>query len=229
MYWRLYNTNLLLYVCQYVIDFKHKTIIKKYIAAIGGNIAIAAIKDAEMSGTTNVMGKNMFLQQRYILPNYFMQSITNNGKIYFKQIANNGEYDMIVQGSKVQLDNETKEALNEESALINETYFLAHQYVFSYKGKVSMGENETYSVEIKSPTGKLQTNYYDTKTGLKIKASQVEASPTGNTTVNTFYKEYKEYNGVKIATEITIDQGPVKGYKLVDIKLNTDLKVENLR
>jgi hypothetical protein len=205
-----------------------EAIIKKYIAAIGGTSAIAAIKDADITGITNVMGKDMYLQQRYILPNYFMQSITNNGKIYFKQITNNGEYQMIIQGTKQPVDDATKEELNEEAVLINENYFISNHYTLVYKGKENINENETYILGIKSPTGKFQTNYYDVTTGLKVKASQVEESPTGNITVNTFFKDYKEFNGIKIPTVISIDQGPIKGYKLTDVKINTGLKIENI-
>lgn len=58
---------------------------------------------------------------------------------------------------------------------------------------------------------------------------QQEVGPMGKVNVTTLYKEYKEYNGVKIPVQVLIDFGVMKQeISITEVKINAGLSASDL-
>lgn len=208
-----------------------ESIIQKSAAAMGGK-AVPGIKDVEMNGTASVMGQTLDFTQKYILPDNFMQVISMQGMAMMKQMAKSGVYSASQQGMNKELKDDDKEELDEEAALVAENYYLSHKgYSFTVKGIEQVDGKDAYAVEIKSPKGRTFTNYYDVATSFKVKmAVEQDAGPAGKVMVQTYYQEYKPYNGVEIPVKMLIDQGQFKlNLDVKEVKLNQGLKADDFK
>ncbi len=209
-----------------------ESIIKKYITALGGENAIAAIKDVDMSGTAKIDGAPMdfSVNQKYILPNYFTMTMAAGPMTLFSQSVKNGTYAKSQQGQNVPVEDDEKEELDEEAFFVNEIYYQKNNYTYTVKGIESVDGKDAYAVEVKSAKGRMFTNYYDVETGLKVKNAHIEdAGPQGKLNLYTTYGNYKTYNGVQIPTQIVSFVGVKISINLTDIKLNTSMKAEDLK
>lgn len=209
-----------------------ESIVKKYIAAIGGDAAIAAVKDADMSGTAKIDGVpvDLAVSQKYILNTHFAMSMSAGPMTLFSQSVKNGVYAKAQQGQTMPVEDEEKEELDEEAALVSEVHYLKNNYTFTAKGIETLDGKDVYAVEVKSAKGREFTNYYDVATGLKVKESHVEdAGPQGKMTLYTTFGEYKAYNGVMLPTQMVSFVGMKIAVTLKDIKINGGLKAEDLK
>jgi zinc protease len=208
-----------------------ETIIANALKASGGS-ALANIKDVTTSGTASVMGQSLAFGQKYIVPGVFVQTISMQGMTIMKQMAKNGTYSVMQQGSEQPLKDDDKEELEEESNLISEAYFVKKGgYVYTVKGIESIDGKDAYVVAIKSPKGREFTNYYDVASGLKAKMTvSQEAGVNQKMLVHTYYKAYKSYNGVQLPVKMLIDQGQLKiDLSITEVLVNQGLKVEDIK
>ncbi len=209
-----------------------ENIINKYLTAIGGNIAIAALKDLEMSGSAKIDGAPMdfAVSQKYILPNYFSMSMSAGAMVLFSQSAKNGVYVKSQQGQTIPVEEDEKEELDEEANFVNENVYLKNNYKFNVKGIETIDAKEVYAVEITSAKGRVFTNYYEVESGLKVKNSHIEdAGPQGKMNLYTTFGNYKTFNGIQVPTEIVSFVGVKITMNIKDVKINSGLKIEDIK
>jgi len=204
-----------------------ESIINKAIAARGGD-KLKDIKDVELNGSLAVQGMNLSFTQKYVLPNNFIQTISMQGMVFQKQMAKTGVYSASQQGQTTPVEEDDKEELDEEAALIEETYYSTHNYTYTLKGIESVDGKDAYAVEVKSSKGRTVTNYYDVATSLKVKTTQQKEMQGQKFLIQSYYPEYKVYNGVQIPTKIILDQGGQKlTINVTEVKVNQGLKTDD--
>lgn len=208
-----------------------ESILKKAIEAQGGQAAMAAVKDVSMSGSASVMGQNLEFNQRYILPNGYLQTISMGGMALSKQLAKNGVYSVSQQGQEAPLKDEDKEELDEAAAMFLEPFLQSKPgYVFTLKGVEQIEGKDAYNLEIKSPKGRSFTFYYDVTSGLRVKEVRTQESPAGKATIQITNTEFKTVNGVKIPVKQLFDTGQFKiNIEITDVKMNQGLKLDDLK
>ncbi len=208
-----------------------ESILKKSIEAQGGEAAIAAITDVSTNGTASVMGQELSFSQKYVLPSGFVQSISAGGMVIMKQSVKEGKYSISMQGAEQPVEDKDKEDLQETASLFLERYMLKKGgYTYAAKGIEQVEGKDAYAVEIKSPSGRTFTYYYDLASGLRVKESKTEEAEGNSIVVSVTNKEFKTINGVKIPVKLTIDQGPLKiNIDITDLKVNQGLKVEDIK
>jgi hypothetical protein len=154
------------------------------------------------------------------------------GNVLQKELLKDGKYSAQAQGAEQPVKDETKEQINEEAAIVAEAYQLRTTgYSFTIKGIEQVDGKDSYVVEVKSPSGKTSTNYYDISSGLKVKdAKEEDGGPSGKVVIQNFYKEYKSFNGILLPVKTMIDQGQLKlEMQVSDVKLNKGLKAEDIK
>jgi hypothetical protein len=184
-----------------------------------------------MNGTASVMGQNLLLSQKMIIPSSYLQSIAAGPMVVQKQLMKNGTFSQSQQGQEVPLKDDDKEKMEEDGAFFTEAYMLKQKgYVFTVKSIEQVDGKDANVIEIKSPKGRLFTNYYDVVSGLLVKNLVTQETPQGKAVVTTFTSNYKTFNDVKIATKIVIDYGQYKiDVTMNDIKVNQGLKAEDIK
>jgi len=212
------------------VSITAESVLKKAIDAMGGEKAIAAIKDITIDAAVNIQGNELGASQQVIVGNAYSYALLYQGMALQKEMVKNGEYSRSLQGNSQPVDEKTKEELNEKAAYFTESYMLQHDYKFKVSGIEAVDGKDAYAIEITTPTGRNITNYYDVQSGLKVKSVTTRDMGGAPTTVQTLYKDYQPKGGVKIATKVSVDLGRfVQDIELKDVKINTGLKADDIK
>jgi hypothetical protein len=67
------------------------------------------------------------------------------------------------------------------------------------KGKEKVGGRDAWVLEAVPEAGKPELHYYDTETGLLLKINSEQSNPQGAFRADTFFEDYREVEGVKMA------------------------------
>jgi zinc protease len=209
-----------------------QSILAKAAAAVGTAEAIAAVKDIDMSGEASVMGQSLAVTQKQILPATFMTAISVGPMAIQKKLLKDGKYSISQQGQTREAKPQDIEEINENAAFFSEAYMLKQPgYKFEVTGIEKVEGSDAYGLNVKTTAGREYTNYYDVATGLKVKSTNVEdAGPAGKVTVQSYYKDYKAFNGIQIPTTMIVDQGQLKvNMTFKEVKVNSGLKAEDIK
>jgi predicted Zn-dependent peptidase len=206
------------------------SIIQKAIDAVGGEKKISEVKDLLMTGIVSIMGTEINYTQKIVFPSAYSSELEVQGMVVQKDMISNGKYTRIAQGAEQPVDDKVKEELNERAAFSTELYMLKNNYKFNLKGIEAVDGKDAYVVAVTSPLGRTFTNYYDTKTGYKLKTSAERETPMGQLTIQTYFKKYDEWKDVKIPTKIFVDLGRfTQEINIAEVKVNSGLKAEDIK
>ncbi|MDQ6610378.1 MAG: insulinase family protein, partial [Bacteroidota bacterium] len=208
-----------------------ESILQKAINAYGGDAAIAAIKDVQLTGTTSVMGSDVTVIQKNVLPSTYLQEMNMKGMVIQKKVLKDGKYSSMAQGQQQPVEAKDREEMNEDAALFIEPYLLKQKgYNYNIKAIEKVDGKDAYALGVKTPAGREYTNYYDVASGLLVKKSMTQEAMGQQMNINVSIGDYKPFNGVQIPTRIVTDLGMIKfDVKFTDIKVNAGLKAEDIK
>lgn len=202
-----------------------QTVINNYINAIGGEKNISKIKDLSIVMNATIQGMGIEMKSYQKTPNKYMMQIGMGEMIFQKMV-----YDGIkgrssgMQGTK-DLQGEELEELQYQSIMFIETQYDKLGFKTTLKGVEAVDGKEAYVLEITSPKGSKSTEYFDVKSGLKLRSVRSVDSPQGPITQTTDYADYKDVKGVKFPHEINQTAGPqLFKMKVKSIEVNKKLK-----
>ena len=203
-------------------------VINNYLNAIGGADKIKAIKDYSYVASGNVQGQQIAYVREYKAPDHMllMISLAASKQVLQKVLINGNNISLSAMGQQHEIDSATKERLKEEAMPFPETEFLNPSYQLTLKPMIAdVDGKETYVVEVKSAAGTEMNEYFDTKTGLKVK----KESTTQNGNSSITYGDYKEVNGIMVPYSETLSQGIDIPLKATDVKINSGLKDDDFK
>lgn len=209
-----------------------ESILSKSILAQGGEAAMEAIKDVAIDGTASVMGQQLAISLKYVMPDGYLQTLSAGGVSVSKQLTREGKvYSIVQQGMEQPLQEEDKEELKESAGLFLESYMLKKgDYEFSLKGIEQVDGRDAYNLEVKSALGRVFNLYYDVKSSLKVKEERTQDGPNGKSKATISFTEYGTFNGVKIPVKQVLDLGQFKLLiETPSVKINQGLKMEDLK
>ncbi len=193
-------------------DVTAKSVLEKYITAVGGQKAVADVKSLFLTGTTNVPGAPAPLTyiNKTDASGKLLVELTMSGMSMMKQVVNGNTGFMAQQGQKMNLEGEMLEDMKGIAHPFPEVNLLKKEGI-TLKGIESQDGKECYAVV----NGKT-TSYYEVATGLKV--ADVTATPQGSTAIT--YKDYRDVKGVKIPYNYVMNVGFDLDIKISDIKVN---------
>lgn len=180
-----------------------KSIIEKYIDAIGGKGSLENIESYAMNAAAEMQGMQLELQLKKTANNQFMQDIKMMGNSMTKQVLNNDKGYVVMQGQRKDLSEEEIQKIKEEAALFPELNFLSSDNV-SLEGSEMVGDKKAY--KIKATEGK--TIFYDAETGLKLKEVNVIEMQGQQMQQTLIYDDYKDVSGVLFPFKLSQSMGP---------------------
>jgi predicted Zn-dependent peptidase len=202
-----------------------QTVLNNYINAIGGEKNIAKIKDISIIMNATIQGMGIEMKSYQKAPNKYMMQIGMGEMIFQKMV-----YDGIkgrasgMQGTQ-DLQGEDLEDLQYQALMFIETQYDKLGFKTTLKGIDNIDGKEAYVLEITNPKGSKSTEYFDVKTGLKLRSVKTADTPQGVITQTSDYADYKEVKGVKFPHEINQTAGPQNfKMKVKSIEVNKKLK-----
>jgi len=198
-----------------------KNVVKKYLDAIGGEDKLAAIKRIKIIAVASVQGLDLQQTDTYRAPNTFSQEVIvpNYDNSVFSHIDING--DSVLASEKdthLHLGSIDKSILKEKHKIFPELDYNKPGYNLQLAPMLQIFNNQfVYLVTVTIPAGVKIKNYYDQKTGFKVKS---EVAVPGNTP--TDFEDYREVkDGIMIPyTEQTQSLGQPIDFKVKNAEIN---------
>ena len=197
-----------------------KTVIDAYVAAIGGDKAVKAVKSIAYTGSTTIPQAPMPLSYSSKMDSKGRMmvelSMAGMGSI-MKQVVNGNTGYMMQQGQKKVLEGEELAKMKESAVLFNET-LLATKTGVTISGIEQMNGSDAYAV-VDGDT----TYYFDVKSGLKTAESSTEEQGGQKMTRVTNFNDYRVVKGVKVPFNTIMNVGFELDIKMSDVKINEDV------
>jgi zinc protease len=208
-------------------NLKPIDVINNFIKVTGGIAAWQAINDAVVEMQTSMQGQTLTVTTKKKMPNKSLEEVSMMGNVMQKKVFDGTSGYMMAMGQKQEFDTTEIEDAKEDANFLNEAAFLNDSYKMSILGTEEVNGSLAYIIKIISPRGHVTTNFYDIKSGLKVKSTVTQDSPQGVMTASTEFEDYKDINGVKYPHTYKIQQGPMPMLmKVTDVKINSGLKDE---
>lgn len=193
-----------------------KTVIDKYVAAVGGEKAIKTVKTIATTGTTSIPQAPAPLTYTSKSDNKGNISVelAMGGMSLMKQVANQKGGYAIQQGQKKAIEGKDLEEMKESAIPFSET-LLATKAGVTVSGIEPINNSDAYAVVYGNTT-----HYFDVASGLKTAEAKTSEQAGKKMTATTYYNEYKEVKGVKVPFNIVMNIGIELNIKVSDIKIN---------
>ena len=197
-----------------------KTVIDSYVAAIGGDKAVKAVKSIAYTGSTTIPQAPMPLSYSSKMDSKGRMmvelSMAGMGSI-MKQVVNGNTGYIMQQGQKKVLEGEELAKMKENAVLFNET-LLGSKAGVTISGVEPINGADAYAV-VDGDT----TYYFDVKTGLKTAESSTEEQGGQKMTRVTNFNDYRDVKGVKVPFNTIMNVGFELDIKMSDVKINEDV------
>ncbi len=206
-------------------DVTGKDIIKKYIKARGGMEKLQSVNDmvTRMSVSAGPQKLGGVVYQKK--DQKFKLELSMQGQVFQTQILNGDVGAVSMMGNTQKLEGKQLESLRDQAKIFNELDYLNGKYTLEVKAMEKVNGSDAYKVIVTSPDGKKETEYYDVKSGLKVKSIGSMETPQGAITQTAELSEYKEFGGIKFPTKTIQSVGPqVMNMTLESVEINKGIE-----
>lgn len=187
-------------------------VMKKYIAAIGGEKAINSIKDIKTvsKGILSVQGQEipLTITEMKKSPSKMKSMVEGMGMVFSKEVFDGIKGYAEQQGQRAEMGADEIASSKEKADIAADLHPEKYGIKRTLKGMDQVNGADAYVLEAVNTKGDKTTEYYDTKTGYLVK--RVETSPEGPQSVEyANYKEVAGANGYKVPYTIKLAAGPM--------------------
>jgi zinc protease len=201
-----------------------KSVIEKYITAIGGQTAVAGIKDFYMEVEGSVQGQDMSMVVQKKLPNKLFTSVNVSGMGEVQKMVFDGIKGLSSSmGNEQVLEGEATKQLEAQSSIIGEIEYLKDLEKLTFEGTEVIDGQNCNVLTIQNAVGEAK-EYYSIASGLKIRQINEMETPMGATTITIDYKDYKKVGDIMFPHTLKQDMGVMAMELTVKtIKMNQNL------
>ncbi len=178
-------------------------VLNKFIEATGGKEAYAKVTSRVVNGAMEIAAQNIkgTITAYTKAPNMMFVSVDIPGvgviERGYNGDANVGWEKSAIQGTRLlkgdELDRVKQEAMTQSDLEWKKLYKDA-----KVVGSEKLGDDDCYKVEMTTNAGKLETRYYDKKTGLLNQTTMDMETPQGVVKVTAKVSDYRDIDGVKV-------------------------------
>ena len=201
-------------------------VLETYIKAVGGAEALQKVKSLKVVMDAEIRGQKITFTNIKKSPNKSFTAVTMGGTMEMsRQVYDGTNLTKLQAGNKLPTsESEVKDAAY--SSLIFPELSYEKMGVSTKLGAIEkVGDSYAYAVDIVLPSGTKSTEYFDTKTGLKVRQVQYRATPQGEMTQTSDLNDYSEEDGVLMPHSITLNMGPMKmEAKVTSVEINKDVE-----
>ena len=193
----------------------------------------ASVKDVAYKGKVNIMGQALDFDQKVIKNEAFQMKVSMGPMVVLEQSKVGDVYSSKQQGAELPLNEETKAELNNQAKIFTEIAFLNNaDYKATVTGIEKVNGKDAYVVKFTdAKTNRTEELFFDKADAYLVKSSKFqEGGPAGSMKVDTYYSDFKAYDGVKLPSKVVIDMGQFKQeIVLTDIKVNGGLTKDSFK
>jgi len=181
-----------------------KDVVSNYVKAIGGKEKLEKVNDVTTKMGMTMQGMNIEIISKQKSPNKMSVETLMGGNVMSKQVCN-GVKAMVKspQGSQELTGANLEEMLNQSTMNI-ELHLDQMKITPELKGAEDVDGQPAWKVQMTSPSGKNTVDFYDKKSGLRVKT----IAQQGQMSVITLYSDYRAVEGVLFPFKLKQSAGP---------------------
>lgn len=204
-------------------DVTAKSVLEKYLTAIGGQKAVADVKTIMTKSSGTIQGTALELTTKVSAENKMAVEMKAMGMTMMKQVVNaTGGY-MVQQGQRKDFTADELKDMKASAYPFEELNFLNDSSI-TLGGVENINGADAYAVK----NGKT-TYFYDVKSGLKIAEAKEMEQMGQKMTQTTNYADYKEVKGVKVPHKTTLNIGVELEMTTSEVKINEGVTEEDFK
>lgn len=204
-------------------DVSAKSVLEKYINAIGGQKALSEVKTIMTTSSGTIQGTALEMTAKVSSSNKMAVEMKAMGMSLMKQVVNeNGGY-MVQQGQRKDLTGEELAEMK-SSAVPFEELNLLNKTDLALGAVENINGADAYAIK----NGKT-TYYFDVKSGLKVGEAKEMEQMGQKMTQTTYYADYKEVKGIKFPHKTTLNIGMELELITSDVKINEGVTEEDFK
>ncbi|MEQ9229408.1 MAG: insulinase family protein, partial [Cyclobacteriaceae bacterium] len=189
-------------------------VLKNYLDAIGGKEKLAEVKNMKMTMEASVMGQTINMEITKAAPNKSLSKVMMGGNVVQTEVFDGEKGKQSGMGGERVIEGEEAEDKVFEAAMFSELLFLDGNATLT--SVETIDGKDAYGIEIKLPSGKTSTRYYDAESGLLVRVAQSVEGPQGAMVLSSDYSDYKEYGGILMPSAMKI---PMNAQMKMDVKV----------
>lgn len=200
-----------------------KSVLEKYLAAIGGQKAVADVKSIFTTSSGTVQGMALEMTSKVTTNNQMVVEMKAMGTTMMKQVINETGGYIVQQGQRKDITGDDLKDMQagaipfEELTLVNNKELAL--------GKIeSVNGSDAYTIK----NGKT-TYYFDVKSGLKVAEAKELEQAGQKMTQMTYYSDYKEVKGVKVPFKTLLNIGVDLELSTSEVKINEGVTPEDFK
>lgn len=180
-------------------------VVEDYLNAIGGTGKISAISDMQTEASMQVRGPAMTVKTWQKNNNKLAVEISMNGQTLNRQVYSDGKGSQSGMGGSAPMEGAQLEDSREQARFVKEAFYVSAGYKLNLKGIEEVSGENAYIVEVERPDGKKSTEYYSTKTSLKLREIASSEGPDGSPMTQTIdFSDYKSVSGILFPHSTTV-------------------------
>ncbi len=183
-----------------------KSIIDKYVEAIGGKENLLKVQDKTTIMTGTVQGINITISMKQKEPNKLYQ-VLDAGVFQQKTVFDGTKGYSEGMGQRNDFSNEQIEDFKDNSLHSMLTYD-ERGVKYELTGMENINGKDTYKITFTPPNGKKSFAYYSVESGLLIRTASSVSTAQGTFNQTTDMDDYREVQGVKYPFKLNQNMGP---------------------
>lgn len=187
-----------------------REIIDAYVEAIGGEELVRSFESRRATGTFEVRGQGVTgtVEIRSAAPNRLAIELLYEG-VGAVRTGFDGEVGWSIDpitGPRV-LRGQELDQLRDDADFYGDLHDPEKYVAVETLAREEFGGHDTWKVRLERPSGRVYFEYFDVETGLMVGNEGEQASMMGTLDVVSVLGDYREFDGLRIATRVTQDFG----------------------
>ena len=212
-----------------------KAVINNYLSAIGGTEALKKVSTTWMKKTLNVQGMSLTVDQKDMVPNKSLIIAYMGGNVVQKQVFDGTTGYEERGGQKANLPEDQLKAKKAYTSMFEQLDYLnGTAFKITAKGISKVNGKDAYAIDVTTPSGKTQTEYYDLVSKLLVRsesALEMNGVPVNQT---SDFSDYRKVGAVLIPYKFTqtveaAGQQQSMEFITTEVKLNEGVKAEDFK
>lgn len=200
-----------------------KSVLEKYLAAIGGQKAVADVKSIFTTSSGTVQGMALEMTSKVTTNNQMVVEMKAMGTTMMKQVINETGGYIVQQGQRKDITGDDLKDM-QAGAIPFEELTLVNNKELALGNIESVNGSDAYTIK----NGKT-TYYFDVKSGLKVAEAKELEQAGQKMTQMTYYSDYKEVKGVKVPFKTLLNIGVDLELSTSEVKINEGVTPEDFK
>jgi len=199
-----------------------EVVLDKYIDAIGGKEAVAAVKSTSIKASGEIQGRQLDLEMKLTSDGKLAQSLSMGGMVVQKQVFDGTAGYNMAQGQKIPYTEKDVATAKAEAHPFAELVYENP----TLEGIEPVNGEDAYVVQVTPDT----KNFYSVDSGLKVQSIKTITQGAQSMSIPTQFSDYKAVNGVLFPYTITQSVGPQSlVFKVSEVKVNEGVEAADFQ